>query len=1022
MADVQLQDQGAIIKAAYEAEPDTNAFTDAEKTKLAGLSGGGASNADNLLKYIFIASDTTGATDMSAEFEAAMLATGGETLYIPEGSYFFKSANVAGDVNVVASPRAIFLNEYTEDDDARTIRQRNAESAGSAIDILDIDNIIWFFSENTTRIRVADASVFARDDIVHIHSQNGFFQTDLTEGTDIRRVGQSGKIAEVDTVNDYIYLYGALEYVPLLVTNPKIRKYSTRKFSWDGGIFRAKDTSVLFDPTNNDQGFRRPCIEIYATPETKIKNVHFEYNYGQAIMLRSCPYSVIENCTYKGSPNIRLPTEPYTGRTGTFSSGSTAVTVSSTSNSSIAVGKSISGTGIQSGTYIAAYSHPNLTLSQPTTAAGSGVTLSVESKYFITGISQGTLVFQNGTTTTGSTVITMTDTTGMAAGMEVSGTGIVPNSFILAVSAGVSITINEACTASGTVTVTGYPGLVIAVSAIDTLANNDVVMFDGVGGMTELNNRFFQVTGKSGLTFKIYDYFGGGAINPSSSSQYRLASGRGWGTYTSGGTARETGSGDTSLAYGVQLYAASCFSIIKNCKFHQLRHGVTSDGISGGTYSATEWPNYGHPCKVTVVDCYSWDSNGVPFDTHQEGLNWTFLNCHSVNANRGPFFQTSYSGTGFQDRSGSTSFINCSAVGGVRGFRISKADNMLASEGRLINCSVVNNRSLQDEDGIGVIFTPEVRGGPFPTRYLIKDLMITGCGTGIETGTASSNSDAGASLELITNGLFFTGTKVGFDVTPNTLIRHLGKVGYDTTGSKFTGDHYICRMRSASALTRSGDKVNGSAVISGLSATSDLYVGMYVNGSGVPSFARIKSIDSSSQITLNVNCYKTETSNITISRTSTHLFMDGLNIVEDHEHPVKAIFYQSDTNGTKYYSLPSGSTRVASSGIRYKEFTNSDINTGTDTITVTALGFTNRDEVRLKLVSGTFPSGPSQGTTYYILIVDANNFRLYTDKALTSIVDITAAGSGTFSVQAIPMIFTNNTTNTFAELPDFFTL
>ena len=37
MADVQLSDQGAVIKTAYEAESNTNAFTDTEKTKLSNI-------------------------------------------------------------------------------------------------------------------------------------------------------------------------------------------------------------------------------------------------------------------------------------------------------------------------------------------------------------------------------------------------------------------------------------------------------------------------------------------------------------------------------------------------------------------------------------------------------------------------------------------------------------------------------------------------------------------------------------------------------------------------------------------------------------------------------------------------------------------------------------------------------------------------------------------------------------------------------------------------------------------------
>lgn len=1020
---LQLSTRGATIKTAYEGEADTNAFTDALLTKLngieAGATAGGDSAADSLFPHIFLASDTTGATDMATEFETAMLAAAGNTLYIPEGTYFFKSANVAGDVRVVASPRAIFVNDYLTDDDARVIRQRNAESAGSPVDILDIDNIIWFYSENTTRIRVADASVFARDDIVHIHSQNGAFTNDLLEGSDIRRVGQSGRIAEVDLVNDYIYLYGALEWIPQLVTNPKIRKYSTRVFEWEGGLFKYKTLANLTDPTQNDQGFRRPCIEVYATPFTKIKNVRFEYHTAQAIMLRSCPYSDVSNCWFYGSPNLRLPTEAYTGRTGTYSISSTAVTVSSTTNSSIAVGRAISGTGIPDGTYIAAYSHPNLTLSQATTAAGTNETLSTELKYFVTGVSTGTNVSLSATTTTDSTTIAMADTTGLSAGMEVTGTGLVPNAFILSVSAGVSITINEPATASGTITLTGYQGITITVSAADTLANGDVVMLDGLGGMTEGNSRFYTVIQKSGTSFKLYDYFGGGAFNQ---TQLRLVSGRGWGTYTSGGTVRETGGGDTLLTYGVQLYGACCFSVVRNCTFINLRHGVTSDGLSGGTYSASEYPNYGSPNKVVIKDCVAFDTHGVAFDTHQEGLNWQFINCHAVNANRGPFWQTSYVGTHFQDRSGSTSFINCSATGGVYGFRISAHDFVQQSEGRLINCSATNNRATSDEDGIGVIFTPEITNAKNVHRYIINNLTITGCGTGIDCRTTSSVSAAGTGIDIITNGIYMNGVKVGIDAAPNVNITHLGAYNIDTTASKFTGAHYGARMRSRADITSASVVTSGSAIITGLSSISSVMIGAYVLGTGIPTGARVKSIDSSSQITMDVAAYTSGTPTVTFRQTSTINWLGDINIRDNHEHPFSALMYQSDSTATKYYTLPTNSVKAISVGMNMKTFTNAEVNTGTDTVTITGHGFSNREEVRLKTVSGSSPSGLTMNTTYYVFYVDANSIRFYSDKALSSIVDITATGTGTTSIQRVPMIATNNTTNTLTAYPDYFVL
>ena len=51
---------------------------------------------------------------------------------------------------------------------------------------------------------------------------------------------------------------------------------------------------------------------------------------------------------------------------------------------------------------------------------------------------------------------------------------------------------------------------------------------------------------------------------------------------------------------------------------------------------------------------------------------------------------------------------------------------------------------------------------------------------------------------------------------------------------------------------RTGEPTSGSAIISGLSSTSDLYPGMPVSGTGIPAGATILAIDSSSSITLSL--------------------------------------------------------------------------------------------------------------------------------------------------------------------------
>lgn len=75
------------------------------------------------------------------------------------------------------------------------------------------------------------------------------------------------------------------------------------------------------------------------------------------------------------------------------------------------------------------------------------------------------------------------------------------------------------------------------------------------------------------------------------------------------------------------------------------------------------------------------------------------------------------------------------------------------------------------------------------------------------------------------------------------------------------------------SYSRSGATVSGSAVVTGLSKTSDLFVWMNVSGTGIPSGAKIKTIDSGSQITLTANA--TATGTTTLAFTGDIFMVDG---------------------------------------------------------------------------------------------------------------------------------------------------
>jgi hypothetical protein len=81
-------------------------------------------------------------------------------------------------------------------------------------------------------------------------------------------------------------------------------------------------------------------------------------------------------------------------------------------------------------------------------------------------------------------------------------------------------------------------------------------------------------------------------------------------------------------------------------------------------------------------------------------------------------------------------------------------------------------------------------------------------------------------------------------------------------------------------------------------------------------------------------------------------------------------------------------------------FVDGDVDTSTNRITVTGHSFTNGDYASLT-TTGTLPGGLSSATDtkYYVSVVDANTIELYSDRQLTSIVDITSnAGGGTHTI------------------------
>lgn len=111
------------------------------------------------------------------------------------------------------------------------------------------------------------------------------------------------------------------------------------------------------------------------------------------------------------------------------------------------------------------------------------------------------------------------------------------------------------------------------------------------------------------------------------------------------------------------------------------------------------------------------------------------------------------------------------------------------------------------------------------------------------------------------------------------------------------------------------------------------------------------------------------------------------------------------TDFTKYVGIaanahryPFGVQASVTATILTDTFTDGDVTVGTDRVTLTSHPFTSGQLARL-FTSGTLPAGLALATNYYIKSIDANTVEFYSDSALTSIVDITAAaGGGTHTI------------------------
>jgi len=108
-------------------------------------------------------------------------------------------------------------------------------------------------------------------------------------------------------------------------------------------------------------------------------------------------------------------------------------------------------------------------------------------------------------------------------------------------------------------------------------------------------------------------------------------------------------------------------------------------------------------------------------------------------------------------------------------------------------------------------------------------------------------------------------------------------------------------------------------------------------------------------------------------------------------------------DGSTTFNLPNSKTRSPRAATIIKQtFATTDVNTGTERITLTGHGVTRNGSPGKIYSSGAVPAGITAGTQYYLRVIDANTIELYDTEAhaintgaTTGRVNITDQGSGT---------------------------
>jgi hypothetical protein len=131
------------------------------------------------------------------------------------------------------------------------------------------------------------------------------------------------------------------------------------------------------------------------------------------------------------------------------------------------------------------------------------------------------------------------------------------------------------------------------------------------------------------------------------------------------------------------------------------------------------------------------------------------------------------------------------------------------------------------------------------------------------------------------------------------------------------------------------------------------------------------------------------------------------------------LLYNSSADVAKITALNPGASQVTvANSLSWpvvESFTSASVNTGASTVTITGHGYSTAQLVTLT-TQGALPTGLTVGTSYYLIVVDANTLQFATSAANANVgTYITLTGAGTGTSQVIPTVFTLKAINCLIE-------